>query len=120
MYGNYAAQPALGFLTDREGVQGKVQFKVTPTWQVFAGAMYDLQSQSISTANLGAGYVDDCFIVAVNYIREYAFNSSSTYNEAVMFQISLRTLGGNMVTQNLAATSVGVPGFSASIPGATR
>jgi LPS-assembly protein len=116
MYGNYAAQPALGFLADREGLQGRVNFKVTPSWQVFAGAMYDLQSQSISSASLGAGYVDDCLIVAVNYIREYAFNSNSTYNEAVMFQISLRTLGGPTVTQGISGTSIGIPG-AAGIPG---
>jgi LPS-assembly protein len=120
MYGEYAAQPALGFLTDRQGVQGTVRVKVSPTWQVFGGAMYDLQAQSISTANIGAGYVDDCLILAVNYIREYAFNSNSTYNEAVMLQLSLRTIGGNSVTQGLSATSVGVPGFTTSLPGVTH
>jgi hypothetical protein len=51
-------------------------------------------------------------------MREYSFNSSSTYNDSVMFQFSLRTIGGNSVTQNLAATSIGVPGFS--IPGFTK
>ena len=117
MYGNYVAQPALGFLTDREGMQGTVQLKVTPTWQIFGGAMYDLHAQSISTANIGAGYVDDCLILAVNYIREYAFNSNSTYNEAVMLQLSLRTIGGNTVTQNLASTTVGAPGFTTAFPG---
>ena len=117
MYGNYVAQPALGFLTDREGMQGTVRLKVTPTWQIFGGAMYDLHAQSISTANIGAGYVDDCLILAVNYIREYAFNSNSTYNEAVMLQLSLRTIGGNTVTQNLASTTVGAPGFTTAFPG---
>jgi LPS-assembly protein len=120
LYGNYAAQPALGFLTEREGIQGRVNVKVTPTWQVFGGVLYDLQAQSVSTASIGAGYVDDCLIVAVNYVREYAFNSSSTYNEAVMFQVSLRTIGGNTVTQNLSSTSVGVPGFAMGVPGTTR
>jgi hypothetical protein len=58
--------------------------------------------------------------VAVNYIREYAFNSSSTYNEAVMLQISLRTIGGNSMTQNLSSASVGIPGFSTGFPGLSK
>ena len=78
--------------------------------------MYDLHSQSISTANIGAGYVDDCLILAVNYIREYAFNSNSTYNEAVMLQLSLRTIGGNTVTQESSSTTSVPPDLPPPFP----
>jgi LPS-assembly protein len=116
LYGNYAAQPALGFLTAREGVQGSAKVKVTPNWEVFGSTMYDLQAQVVSSASIGVGYIDDCLILAVNYIREYAYNSNSTYNEAVMFQLSLRTIGGNVVSQGLSTNNVGTPGFGTGIP----
>jgi LPS-assembly protein len=124
LYGNYAAQPALGFLETREGVQGSVKLKVLPNWQIFGGAMYDLQGQVISAASFGVGYVDDCIILAVNYAKQYAYNSNSTYNDAVMFQLSLRTLGGNVISQGLspAGSSVGVgaPGFATALPTAVH
>jgi LPS-assembly protein len=118
LYGNYAAQPALGFLETREGVQGSLKLKVLPNWQIFGGAMYDLQGQVISAASFGLGYIDDCIIFAVNYAKQYAYNSTATYNDAVMFQLSLRTIGGNVLSQGLssASGSVGVPGFATALP----
>jgi len=118
LYGHYAAQPALGFLTTREGVQGSAKFKVLPNWQVFGGAMYDLQGQVISAASFGVGYIDDCIILAVNYSKQYAYNSNATYNDALMFQLSLRTIGGNVVSQGLSSASGGVtaPGFTTALP----
>jgi len=119
LYGHYAAQPALGFLTTREGVQGGVKLKVLPNWQIFGGAMYDLQGQVFSAASFGVGYVDDCIILAVNYAKQYAYNSNATYNDTIMFQLSLRTIGGNVVSQGVSAAtigSVGAPGFATALP----
>jgi LPS-assembly protein len=111
-YGNYAAQPALGLLERREGVTASGNFKVSPNWQILGGLLYDLRAQQISLSNIGVGYIDDCLILAVNYITEYSYNATTTYNQSIMVQMSLRTIGGNAITQNLTAIDTGIPGVT--------
>jgi LPS-assembly protein len=112
VYGNYAAQPAIGVLDRREGVITSVRAKIDSSWTMMGAVRYDLKAAQISGGSIGAGYVDDCFIVALNYLSENAYNGTSKFNNTVMFQISLRTLGGNTTTQGLSAANAAIPGLS--------
>jgi len=115
MYGYYAPQPAIGFLESREGFTSTARFKVSPTWQTFGGIRYDLRNHQLNETQIGMGYVDDCLILAVNYITEYRYNTTDAHNHTVMLQMSLRTIGGTSTRQGLANLS-NLPG----IPGAAR
>ena len=64
MYGNYAKQPELGFLTRREGLLGTGSIKVAANWVVPGAARWDLEADKINQYVVGAGYVDDCFVLA--------------------------------------------------------
>jgi LPS-assembly protein len=110
MYGNYAAQPLIGFLDRREGILGSARLKVNPNWVLLAGAGYDIHAKSITQTQIGVGYIDDCLILALNYITSYAYSGSVSVNHTYMMQVSLRTLGGT--------TNNGAPGVSPM--GATR
>jgi LPS-assembly protein len=112
VYGNYAPQPAVGVLDRREGVVASARAKVDANWALLGAVRYDVRSAQISGGSFGAGYVDDCFIVAMNYLSEYAYNGTSKFNNTVMFQVSLRTLGGNTTTQGLSAANATIPGFT--------
>jgi LPS-assembly protein len=103
LYGNYAAQPALGFLEDREGILGSGRFKVTPNWALLGAARYDLHADQVSQTQVGVGYIDDCLILALNYVTDYAYSGSVAVNHTYMMQISLRTLGGNTSSQGVSA-----------------
>jgi LPS-assembly protein len=105
MYGNYAPQPQLGLLDRREGILVNGRFKVTPNWVALGGVRYDLKNEQLAGTNFGVGYVDDCLILAVNYMTEYAYNSTLKSASTVMFQLSLRTLGGNSVSQGVSTVS---------------
>ncbi len=96
MYGHYAAQPALGFLTDREGILGSARLKLTENWLLLGALRYDIHANSVSQTQIGVGYVDDCLILALNYITDYAYSGSLDVNHSFMMQLSLRTLGGNV------------------------
>jgi LPS-assembly protein len=101
MYGNYAPQPELGFLTRREGLLGSGSIKVAANWVVSGAARWDLEANKINQYVIGAGYVDDCFVLAANYVTSYAYSAGSTppvLNHAVMLQIGLRTLGSTAAT----------------------
>ena len=103
MYGSYAAQPALGFLNAREGILGSSRVKLNESWQLLGAVRYDLRANQFSQTQLGVGYVDDCLILALNYITDYAYSGSLSVNHTFMMQLSLRTLGGNTSGQSTAA-----------------
>jgi LPS-assembly protein len=103
LYGNYDAQPELGFLDRRQGVLSTALYKVTPNWVLLGGARYDLNAHKFDQMNVGVGYVDDCLILALNYITDYNYSGNATADHRVMLQVNLRTLGGTTVSQGLGS-----------------
>lgn len=98
LYGNYAPQQNLGYLTRREGLLGTGSFKLASNWVVSGGARWDLENNKINQYSIGAGYVDDCFVLAVNYVKSYTYAAGDTPpvpSQAIMLQIGLRTLGSS-------------------------
>ena len=95
LYGDYAAQPLLGFLTRREGMLAGASFKVTQNWIVLGSARYDVENNQFDQTRLGLGYVDDCFMLSVNWLTGYTYSTTQgqVRDSTVMFQLSLRTLG---------------------------
>jgi LPS-assembly protein len=107
LYGDYAAQPELGFLTAREGVLASSQFKLNANWVLQGAARYDIFANAFDQWRVGFGYVDDCFIIGFNYIMDYAYTGlvttptgvvypagSITNNQTFMLTLALRTIGG--------------------------
>lgn len=97
LYGNYAPQAELGYLTRREGLLGTGSIKIANNWVVTGGARWNLEANKIDQYTLGAGYVDDCFILAVNYVTSYSYvanlSTPPVLSHTWMFQLGLRTLG---------------------------
>ena len=123
LYGNYAAQPALGasqwysgstvqsdpgFLYQRQGILGTTMVKLDANWVLQAGARYDIDAGKFDQSLLGLGYIDDCLILAVNYITSYTYSGNVTSDHAIMLQLSLRTLGGTSVSRPVGG--LGGPG----------
>jgi len=113
LYGNYAAQPELGFLDRREGVVASAKYKVNPNWQLLGAVRYDLRAEQLTETQIGVGYIDDCLILALNYVTEFNYNSTQKQNHSVVFQLSLRTLGGTTVSTGLPSTSTLNEGITA-------
>jgi LPS-assembly protein len=114
LYGDYAAQPEIGFLERRQGVLGTARYKIASDWVVFGGARYDINAGKFSGTNLGVGYIDDCLILAVNYLTGYSYSGPTvTTNQQIMLQLSLRTLGSTTTTQTVGSTNnpVNAPGL---------
>ncbi len=112
LYGDYAAQPEIGFLTRREGILGNARLKLTPNWVLLGAARYDLLARQVSQTQMGVGYIDDCLILALNYITDYAYSGSLSTNHTFMMQLSLRTLGGNTSNQGVSALNSGASAIS--------
>lgn len=101
LYGDYAAQPELGYLTRREGILTSGSVKVATNWVVTGAARWDLVANQINQYVIGAGYVDDCFVLAANYVTSYSYvagNTPPTLSHAFMLQIGLRTIAQSSTT----------------------
>lgn len=100
LYGDYAAQPDLGFLNRREGFLAGASYKVNANWVLLGSVGYDLIAHQFNQERIGVGYVDDCLMLALNYITGYVYNGSLApiANTTVGLQLSLRTLGPDVLT----------------------
>jgi LPS-assembly protein len=68
---------------------------VAANWVVSGGARWDLEANKINQYIVGAGYVDDCFVLAANYVTSYDYSTGFTapvLSHSFMFQIGLRTI----------------------------
>jgi LPS-assembly protein len=99
LYGDYAAQPLLGLLTRRQGILAGGSVKLTENWIALASARYDIEADQFDQTRLGIGYVDDCFMLSVNWLTGYTYTTTQppVRNNSVMLQLSLRTLGPDVL-----------------------
>ena len=107
-YGNYAAQPELGYLTRREGLLASGSIKIAANWVATGAARWDLEANKLNTYTIGAGYVDDCFVLAANYVTSYSYSAGSAppvLGHAYMLQLGLRTLANT----TSSGTGLGIP-----------
>ncbi|MGB8553487.1 MAG: LPS-assembly protein LptD, partial [Pseudolabrys sp.] len=101
LYGDYAAQPALGILDRQQGVLGTGQVKLDANWVLLGAARYDINAGKFDQTRLGLGYVDDCVILGLNYVTNYTYSGNVQANHTVMLTLNLRTLGGTSVNQGV-------------------
>jgi LPS-assembly protein len=114
MYGQYAPQPELGFLTWRQGILSTANIKISQNWVATTALLYDIDARKFSSTQFGLGYIDDCFIFAVNYATAYSYspapNIAPTLDHRVMLTIALRTIGATGTTQSLGSSTGGLLG----------
>jgi LPS-assembly protein len=102
LYGDYAPQPDIGFLTRREGILVSSSVKLATNWVATGAARWDLLANQINQYVVGAGYVDDCFVLAVNYVTSFSYatpTSPPILGHAFMLQLGLRTLANTATGQ---------------------
>ena len=103
LYGDYAAQPELGFLNRRQGMLGTSSVKLDANWVLSGAARYDINAGKFDQTRLGIGYIDECLILALNYITNYTYSGNVSANHQIMLQLSLRTLGGTSYNQSVGS-----------------
>jgi LPS-assembly protein len=108
LYGNYDAQPQLGFLRQREGVLSSASVKLATNWAAIGAIRYDLDAHKIDQTRFGIGYIDDCIILAMNYLASYSYSGNVTQDHRVVLQLSLRTLGGTAVGHTVGSVQQGL------------
>ena len=69
---------------------------------------YDIDAHSLSGTAFGIGYIDDCLIVALNYITNYTYSGNVGTDQRIMLQMTLRTLGGAAASQGVGSLGGGL------------
>ena len=105
IYGSYDAQPLLGFLTRREGILGQTAVKLGANWVFTSALRYDIDAGKFDQTQFGLGYIDDCLILAVNYVTSYSYSGNAVPDHRIIMQIGLRTLGSTGVSQTTNTSS---------------
>ena len=82
-------------------ILGTAAVKLNQNWVLQGGARYNVQSADFDQTQIGLGYVNDCYALAVNYVANFAVSGNTQDDHRVMVQMSLRTLGGSVVNQSL-------------------
>jgi LPS-assembly protein len=80
---------------------GSASVKLAANWVVSGSARWDLEANKLNQYIVGAGYVDDCFVLAANYVTSYNYSAGTTppvLSHAFMLQIGLRTLASTAAT----------------------
>ena len=103
LYGRYAPQPLLGFVQEREGILFGGSVKLSQNWVANGAVRYDLDANRLAGTQIGLGYIDDCMILALNYITNYGYSGNVTTDQRIMLQLSLRTLGGVSFSQSVGS-----------------
>jgi LPS-assembly protein len=103
LYGNYDAQPDIGFLTRRQGILSSGSAKLSQNWTLYAGVRFDIEAAQLNQTSFGLGYIDDCFGIRLTYTTDYPYSGTTALEptHAVLLQISLRTLGTTKFSQRL-------------------
>jgi LPS-assembly protein len=119
-YGQYAAQPELGFPFPRQGVLASANYKFADHWTASGSIVfdmsrhyYDLPGQVTpvffpSSYGLSLAYGDECTTVKISYTNVTPDPIASTpfvRDQTLLLQITLRTLGE-------VQTSTGIGGLS--------
>ena len=85
----------------------RFSFSTSANWVVSGSARWDLEANKINQYLVGAGYVDDCFVLAANYVTSYTYTAGTTppvLSHAFMLQIGLRTIA----TSSTATSAAGI------------
>ena len=72
---------------------------------VTGAARWDLEANKLNQYIIGAGYVDDCFVLAANYVTSYTYSAGTAppvLSHAFMLQIGLRTIATTAATGGAA------------------
>jgi LPS-assembly protein len=120
IYARYAAQPEIGFDKLREGLALSGKYDMFEHYFVSGSVAFDLSRHlydaelgtktsrfAVASSNIGIGYHDECTTFSLNYTSGYGYgNSAASRGDAVVLQLTLRSLGSARVTEAVDSQSV--------------
>ncbi len=90
----------MGLLNRREGLLAGASYKLNENWLVLGSMRYDIVNDQFNQTRLGLGYIDDCFMLSLNWLSGYTYigTTNPVRSDSFMVQFSLRTLGPDVLS----------------------
>jgi len=101
IYAYLARQADLGFVEDREEIQGAASLRVFDRVRLFGQVRYDLQDDDLVRQGAGIAYDDDALSVSLAYSEDRGGVPDDPVDRTVFFRIGLRTIGDTSVSTGL-------------------
>ncbi len=92
IYASYQAQPAIGFLTRRDGIYQTATYNFEKHWSVTGGIRYDIDLNRVDLYTIGINYLDECFALMATYTHDNTNFLIQKPDDRFMARIMLRTL----------------------------
>ena len=119
LYARYAAEPDIGFDKRREGLALSGRYDIFQHYFITGSVGFDMSRYlydaqlgtktnrfAVAASTIGVGYQDDCTTFSVSYVSGYGYGeSATTRGDAVLFQLTLRTLGSTRVNADVGGSS---------------
>jgi LPS-assembly protein len=94
-YSNLNRDIAIEGLEDREEIRAAARVKLTRHWSLVASSIYDVGNAFTPIRNsIGGIYEDECFTFGLTWRKNYTEDRDFRRGSTVLFNISLKTLGG--------------------------
>lgn len=101
IYAFLARQEDLGFVENREEIQGAASLRVFDNVRLFGLIRYDLEDDDLVRQGVGVAYDDDALSVSLAYSEDRGGVPEDPVDRTVFFRIGLRTIGDTSVSTGL-------------------
>ncbi|GAB5375069.1 MAG: LPS-assembly protein LptD [Acuticoccus sp.] len=101
IYAYLARQEDLGFVEDREEIQGAASLRVFDRVRVFGQIRYDMEDDDLVRQGAGIAYDDDALSLSLAYSEDRGGVPEDPVDRTIFFRIGLRTLGDTSVSTGL-------------------
>lgn len=101
IYAFLARQEDLGYVENREEIQGAASLRVMEKVRLFGQVRYDLQDDDLVRQGAGIAYDDDALSLSVAYSEDRGGEPEDPVDRTIFFRIALRTLGDTSVSTGL-------------------
>ncbi len=101
IYAFLARQEDLGFVENREEIQGAASLRVLDNVRLFGLVRYDLQDDDLVRQGVGVAYDDDALSMSLAYSEDRGGVPEDPVDRTIFFRIGLRTIGDTSVSTGL-------------------
>ena len=101
IYAFLARQEDLGFVENREEIQGAASLRVFDNVRLFGLVRYDLEDDDLVRQGVGVAYDDDALSMSLAYSEDRGGVPEDPVDRTVFFRIGLRTIGDTSVSTGL-------------------
>lgn len=94
-YAQLEAEPGYGRADREQQVRADATATIYGPWNLFGGAHYDIERETMIRDYVGLGFDCDCFNAKLYYTEDYDTTTGEKKNRSLLFSFEIKTLGSS-------------------------